>query len=189
MITVAESRPDIRIPTDTPHFALTGELWGVSGEDFGEHLPRYNGTTLYDMTMTIFSLEKWHLYIEKVPTFLTHKDTPYPDKLCDMICAYFGEKDNDNCPMKIRQWTHRSCPIPHPHRWAMGYPLQVFWREITSSKEMVQLQLQQDFLFKKSRRLWSNFRIFLTSWMRNLAAMKYHDVSHANQYRSHDKPI
>ena len=92
MITVAESRPDIRIPTDTPYFALTGELWGVSGEDFGEHLPRYNGTTLYDMTMTIFSLEKWHLYIEKVPTFLTHKDTPYPDKLCDMICAYFGEQ-------------------------------------------------------------------------------------------------
>ena len=28
-ITVAESESDIRITTDTPYLALTGELWGV----------------------------------------------------------------------------------------------------------------------------------------------------------------
>ena len=32
---------------DTPYLALTGELWGVYCEDFGETWPRYNGTALY----------------------------------------------------------------------------------------------------------------------------------------------
>ena len=45
---MAESASDIRITRDTPYLALTGELWGVYCEDFGENLPRYNGTALYD---------------------------------------------------------------------------------------------------------------------------------------------
>ena len=32
---------------DTPYLALTGELWGVICEDFGEKWPRYNGSALY----------------------------------------------------------------------------------------------------------------------------------------------
>ena len=32
---------------DTPYLALTGELWGVFCEDFGENWPCYNGTALY----------------------------------------------------------------------------------------------------------------------------------------------
>ena len=47
VITVAESQSDIRITTDTPYLALTGELWGVYCEDLGENWPRYNGTALY----------------------------------------------------------------------------------------------------------------------------------------------
>ena len=35
------------IKKDTPYLALTGELWGVFCEDFGENWPRYNGTALY----------------------------------------------------------------------------------------------------------------------------------------------
>ena len=45
-MTVAEGESDIRITRDTPYFALTGELWGVNCEDFGENEPRYNGTAL-----------------------------------------------------------------------------------------------------------------------------------------------
>ena len=46
---MAQSKSDIfiRITTDTPYFALTGELRGVYGEDFEENRPRYNGTALY----------------------------------------------------------------------------------------------------------------------------------------------
>ena len=44
---VAKGEADIRITTDTPYLALTGEPWGVSCEDFGENWPRYNGTALY----------------------------------------------------------------------------------------------------------------------------------------------
>ena len=44
VITVAESESDIRITTDTPHLALTGELWDVYCEDFGVNWWRYNGT-------------------------------------------------------------------------------------------------------------------------------------------------
>ena len=46
-IAVAESESDIRITKDTQHLALTGELWGVYCEDFGENLPSYIGTALY----------------------------------------------------------------------------------------------------------------------------------------------
>ena len=35
-ITVAESESDIRITTDNPYHALTGELWGVYYEDLGK---------------------------------------------------------------------------------------------------------------------------------------------------------
>ena len=30
-----------------PDLALTGELWGVFCENFGENWPRHNGTALY----------------------------------------------------------------------------------------------------------------------------------------------
>ena len=46
-ITVAESESDIKITTDTPYLALTGELLGVYYEDLGDNWPRYNSTTLY----------------------------------------------------------------------------------------------------------------------------------------------
>ena len=36
-IKVAESVLDFRITTDTPYFALTGELWGIYCEDFEEN--------------------------------------------------------------------------------------------------------------------------------------------------------
>ena len=38
-----------RITTGTPYLTLTGELWGVYCEDFGENRPRYNGTALYNV--------------------------------------------------------------------------------------------------------------------------------------------
>ena len=38
-MTVAESKLDIRITTDTPYLTLTGELWGVYYADLGENLP------------------------------------------------------------------------------------------------------------------------------------------------------
>ena len=46
-IQVVESESDIRIITDIPYLALTGELWGVYCEDFGGNWPRYNATGLY----------------------------------------------------------------------------------------------------------------------------------------------
>ena len=42
-----ERELDFELTTDTPYLALTGELWGICGEDFGENRPRYNGTALY----------------------------------------------------------------------------------------------------------------------------------------------
>ena len=43
---MAENESDIRIITDTPYLALTGELWAVYCEDFGENWVGYNGTPL-----------------------------------------------------------------------------------------------------------------------------------------------
>ena len=43
----AASESHFRITTDTPYLALTGELYGVFCEDFGENWLPYNGTTLY----------------------------------------------------------------------------------------------------------------------------------------------
>ena len=54
-ITAAESESDIRITTDTPYLALTGELWGVCCEDLGENWPRYNGTALYVQQLKVVS--------------------------------------------------------------------------------------------------------------------------------------
>ena len=58
MITVLETESDIRITTDTPYLALTGELRGVYFKDFGENWPRYNGTALYWVRWDVFR----HLY-------------------------------------------------------------------------------------------------------------------------------
>ena len=44
---MAECESDIRITIETPYLTLTGELWGVYCDDFGENWPRYHGTTLY----------------------------------------------------------------------------------------------------------------------------------------------
>ena len=46
-MTIAERTSNIRLTKDTPYLALTGELWGVFCEEFGENWPRYNGTALY----------------------------------------------------------------------------------------------------------------------------------------------
>ena len=46
-MTGAELKSDFKFTTDSPYLALTGELWGVYCEDFGENWPSYNGTALY----------------------------------------------------------------------------------------------------------------------------------------------
>ena len=61
-ITVAESESDIRVTTDTSYRALTGELWGVYWEEFGENRPRYNGTALYLMFPEINSVRQWFIH-------------------------------------------------------------------------------------------------------------------------------
>ena len=38
---------ELEFTKDTSYLALTGELWGVSHDDFPENRPRYNGTALY----------------------------------------------------------------------------------------------------------------------------------------------
>ena len=43
----AESGSDFTFTKDTLYLALTGELWDVFCEDFGENVSRYNGTALY----------------------------------------------------------------------------------------------------------------------------------------------
>ena len=45
--TDAEYQSQAKPTKHTPYLALTGELWGVFHEYFGENWPRYNGTTLY----------------------------------------------------------------------------------------------------------------------------------------------
>ena len=46
-MTPAEPKADFKFTTDTPYFALTGELWGLCCEDLGENWPRYFDTILY----------------------------------------------------------------------------------------------------------------------------------------------
>ena len=46
-MTNAEHKSEFVFTKDTPYLALTGELWGVYHEIFGEKSPRYNCTALY----------------------------------------------------------------------------------------------------------------------------------------------
>ena len=39
-------KSDLKFKTDTPYLTLTGELWGICCENFGENWTRYNGTAL-----------------------------------------------------------------------------------------------------------------------------------------------
>ena len=43
----AEYESNLKLTTDTPCLALTGELWAVSCEAIGQVWPRYNGIALY----------------------------------------------------------------------------------------------------------------------------------------------
>ena len=56
-IMAAGSESDIRITTDTPYIALTGELWGIYGENLRENWPRCNRTVF----QTKFQLMRWRL--------------------------------------------------------------------------------------------------------------------------------
>ena len=40
-------RPDFKLTRDSPYLTLTGELWAVYCEYFGENWPSYNETPLY----------------------------------------------------------------------------------------------------------------------------------------------
>ena len=51
-MTAAEHVSDFNLTTDTPHLALTGELWGVYCEDFVENWPCYIGTALYFINLS-----------------------------------------------------------------------------------------------------------------------------------------
>ena len=55
-VTEGEYKSEFESTKDTPFFALTGELWGVFSEYFGENLSRYKGTTLYWLCMINMSL-------------------------------------------------------------------------------------------------------------------------------------
>ena len=46
-VTEAQYKSEFKLAKDTPYLGLTGELWGVFCEDFGENWLRYNGTALY----------------------------------------------------------------------------------------------------------------------------------------------
>ena len=46
-MTKAKHDTDFELTLDTPYLALTGKVWGVYREYFGENWPRYNGTALY----------------------------------------------------------------------------------------------------------------------------------------------
>ena len=50
---------DLTLTKYTLYHALTGEIWGVYHEDFGENWPRYNGNTLYMHIQT----PVWYWYI------------------------------------------------------------------------------------------------------------------------------
>ena len=46
-LTETEYELEFEYMKDTQYLALTGELWGVFREDFGENWPGYDGTALY----------------------------------------------------------------------------------------------------------------------------------------------
>ena len=62
-MTMAERKSNITLRKD---LALTGELLGLCYEDFGENLPRYNGTALY-----IISQKKTPLLIDTTAVMLS----------------------------------------------------------------------------------------------------------------------
>ena len=47
LVTETEHKSEFVFTTDTPYLALTGELWGVYFEKFGESWPPYKDTALY----------------------------------------------------------------------------------------------------------------------------------------------
>ena len=47
MMTGADIESEFELLEETPYLALTGMLWAVSREEFGENLPLYNSTTMY----------------------------------------------------------------------------------------------------------------------------------------------
>ena len=49
-MTMTERKSNTGLTKCAPYLALTGELWGVFCEDFGENRLRYNGTVLYVTT-------------------------------------------------------------------------------------------------------------------------------------------
>ena len=53
---MAESESYLRITKDNPYLALTGELWDVYFEEFGENWLHYNGTALYEVS-ELFKME------------------------------------------------------------------------------------------------------------------------------------
>ena len=71
-ITVAETKSDIRITTDTSFLALTGELCGVYWEEFEESWSRYNTTTLHlcsqflrhGSSMSMIDIIDWNKYCD-----------------------------------------------------------------------------------------------------------------------------
>ena len=42
----AEDKSVFQLTKDTPYLALTGKVWVVYCDDFGENWPRYNSTAL-----------------------------------------------------------------------------------------------------------------------------------------------
>ena len=68
-MTVAESEADIKITTDTPYLALTGELWGLCCEDCGANWPRFDNTTLYFIAAILVLCYWMVLAIRRLRTF------------------------------------------------------------------------------------------------------------------------
>ena len=66
-MTTEECQLDLKLTTDTPYLALTGELWGVYCEDLGKNWPRYSGTALYRVHI-------WCIQYHKVIDILIYKD-------------------------------------------------------------------------------------------------------------------
>ena len=72
-ITVAESESDIIITTVTPYLALSGELWGIYCEDFGENWPHYNSTPLYYvMIYWTMRWKHWTVFVYVFMNFTVH---------------------------------------------------------------------------------------------------------------------
>ena len=53
-----------------------------------------------------------------------------------IITWYYIYSGNDTCCIFITLWTHKGHSIPHPHTWAMGCSLGVFWRKLSCYKKV-----------------------------------------------------